>query len=110
MSEAAKPTFGEYLTVTEAAEFLGVSPWTLRNWDNAGKLKPDRHPINGYRIYRRENLESLLTGTLLGKRKGTLAPNFDWDAIGASEHFVQFYESDGYLVESVAGFLDKGLR
>jgi PAS domain S-box-containing protein len=107
---AAKPTFHEYLTVAEAAEFLGVSPWTLRNWDNAGKLKPDRHPINGYRIYRREDLESVLTGTLLGKRKGTLAPNFDWNAIGASEHFVQFYETDGYLVESVAGFLDKGLR
>src|SRR5690242_16822964 len=37
----------EYLTVGEAAEFLGVSPWTLRNWDRAGKLRPRRHPKNG---------------------------------------------------------------
>jgi DNA-binding transcriptional MerR regulator len=30
----------DYLTVGQAAEFLGVSPWTLRYWDRTGKLKP----------------------------------------------------------------------
>jgi len=29
----------DYLTVGEAAAFLGVFSWTLRNWDNDGKLK-----------------------------------------------------------------------
>jgi len=36
------------LTVAEAAELLGVSASTLRNWDRAGKLKASRHPVNGY--------------------------------------------------------------
>ena len=50
----------EYLTVKEAAALLGVSAKTLRNWDRAGKLRPGRHPMNGYRLYRREDLEALL--------------------------------------------------
>lgn len=50
----------DYLTVGEAAEQLGVSRSTLRNWDKAGKLKPYRHPVNGYRLYLREELERLL--------------------------------------------------
>ena len=50
----------QYLTVKEAAALLGVSAKTLRNWDRAGKLRPGRHPMNGYRLYRREDLEALL--------------------------------------------------
>jgi hypothetical protein len=37
-----------YLTIKEDSEFLGVSPWTLRNWDRDGKLKPLQHPLYGY--------------------------------------------------------------
>lgn len=51
---------GEYLTVKEAAAFLGVTTRTLRNWDRAGKLRARRHPINGYRLYRLETLQALL--------------------------------------------------
>ena len=47
MQTPAERSLAEYLTVGEAAEFLGVSPWTLRNWDRAGKLKTLRHPKNG---------------------------------------------------------------
>ena len=39
------------VTIAEAANLLGVSTSTLRNWDKHGKLIPRRHPINGYRIY-----------------------------------------------------------
>jgi DNA (cytosine-5)-methyltransferase 1 len=49
-----------YLRVKEAAAFLGVSPKTLRYWDRTDKLKPVRHPLNRYRLYRREDLEALL--------------------------------------------------
>lgn len=49
-----------YLTVTKAAQRLGVSAKTLRNWDRLGKLKPIRHPFNGYRLYRQDDLDSLL--------------------------------------------------
>ena len=50
----------EYVTVTRAAEMLGVSASTLRNWDRSGKLKAARNPMNGYRLYRREDIQALL--------------------------------------------------
>ena len=50
----------DFLTVGEAATKLGVSRSTLRNWDKAGKLKPHRHPLNDYRLYRRVEVEELL--------------------------------------------------
>jgi excisionase family DNA binding protein len=50
----------DYLTVSEAAEFVGVSAATLRNWDRAGKVKATRHPVNGYRLSRKEDLSNLL--------------------------------------------------
>jgi MerR family transcriptional regulator, copper efflux regulator len=54
------PNLADYLTIAGAAEFLGVSASTLRNWDRTGKLRASRHPMNGYRIYRSEQLEAIL--------------------------------------------------
>jgi DNA-binding transcriptional MerR regulator len=62
-------TFSWYLTIKDAAAVLGVSPDTLRNWDRADKLKPLRHHLNGYRLYRRDDLEALLARTA---RKGSV--------------------------------------
>jgi excisionase family DNA binding protein len=62
------PNLADYLTVSEAAAWLGVSAATLRNWDRAGKLKSHRHPLNGYRLYRRADLEKLLA--TIGRVKG----------------------------------------
>ncbi|MBL8874045.1 MAG: helix-turn-helix domain-containing protein [Planctomycetaceae bacterium] len=50
----------DFLRISEAADYLGVSPNTLRNWVNAGKLAAGRHPMNGYRLFRREDLQKLL--------------------------------------------------
>ena len=55
-----KGKLDDYLTVGEAAVFLGVSSATLRNWDKAGKLVPYRNPINKYRLYRKTDLERIL--------------------------------------------------
>ena len=49
-----------YLTIKEAADFLGVAALTLRNWDKSGKFSAGRHPISNYRIYKTEQLEALL--------------------------------------------------
>ena len=54
------PNLRDLLTVKEAAEFLGICVKTLHNWDRASKLKPLRNPLNGYRLYRRRDLEHLL--------------------------------------------------
>ena len=50
----------EYLLIREAAEFLGVTPNTLRNWEKEKKIKVYRNPQNSYRLYRKEDLEQLL--------------------------------------------------
>jgi excisionase family DNA binding protein len=47
------------LTIADAARLLGVSVSTLRNWDRQGKLTAHRHPINGYRMYDRAEIERL---------------------------------------------------
>ena len=50
----------DFLRIAEAAEYLGVSSNTLRKWENAGKVAAHRHPVNGYRLFRREDLDVLL--------------------------------------------------
>ncbi|HVT89669.1 MAG TPA: ATP-binding protein [Tepidisphaeraceae bacterium] len=104
-------SLNEYLKVGEAAEFLGVSPWTLRNWDRSGKLKSIRHPKNGYRIYRHEDLAAILKLETAGLSSinESAAPRADWSITGESEHFVQFYESDSFLTDSVSGFIGSAL-
>lgn len=54
------PKLDGYLRIKEAAEYLGVSPNTLRNWGRSGKLAERRHPINGYRLYAKAELDVLL--------------------------------------------------
>ena len=60
-------TLGDYLTVGEAASTLGVSRSTLRYWDKKGRLKPYRHPLNGYRLYNRNELDALLREVRVAK-------------------------------------------
>ncbi|MDA8349972.1 MAG: helix-turn-helix domain-containing protein [Pseudomonadota bacterium] len=49
----------DFLTIKIAAEILGVSEQTLRRWDRAGKLRAKRHPMNGYRLYPRDQVQTL---------------------------------------------------
>ncbi|HEX4072444.1 MAG TPA: ATP-binding protein [Planctomycetaceae bacterium] len=105
------PSFSDYRTVGEAAAFLGISAATLRNWDRSGKLKPRRHPQNGYRIYLHEDLVAVLRSADLSRpAEESSAPVIDWSEMGEDEHFVQFYESDDFLVTSVSGFVGAALR
>lgn len=50
----------DYLKINEAAEFLGVTPNTLRNWEREKKITVYRNPQNSYRLYKKEDLEKLL--------------------------------------------------
>lgn len=70
MSLEQQPAFNfrDFLTVSEAAQILGVCAATLRQWDRIGKLKSVRHPINGYRLYRRADLDVLLQHLALDRQ------------------------------------------
>ena len=38
------------------------------------------------------------------------APRSDWTAMGDTDHFVQFYEADGFLLNSLSGYVGTALR
>lgn len=59
----------KFLTIKQAATLLGVSPLTLRNWDKRGRLVAFRHPLNNYRVYKREDIENLLAQIESGPTK-----------------------------------------
>ena len=50
-----------FITVKQAAKVLGIHPTTLRRWDKNGKLKAVRHRFNDYRLYKKVEVEKLVT-------------------------------------------------
>ncbi len=54
------PKLDEFLRIKDAAEYLGVCPNTLRNWEAAGKIAVRRHPLKRYRLFKVSDLEKLL--------------------------------------------------
>jgi len=55
----------EYYTIAQVADILSLSKETLRRWDKNGKLIPQRHPDNNYRVYTRSQLEQFEQAQLL---------------------------------------------
>ena len=58
-----------YFSIKEAAEILGVTPLTLRNWDKSGKFPANRHPMNNYRVYKKSALVRLIEDIETGSNK-----------------------------------------
>lgn len=50
----------EYVMTAEAAEILGVAQNTLRKWAKRGDIPMHRNPANGYRLFKRSDLEKFL--------------------------------------------------
>lgn len=50
-----------FIRVKEAAELLGVSPNTIRTWGSNGKIPEYRHPVNNYRLYKRKEIEGIMS-------------------------------------------------
>jgi DNA (cytosine-5)-methyltransferase 1 len=57
------PNLQQYLTVKDAAAFVGVTANTIRNWGREAKIPEYRHPVNNYRLYKRGDLQALLDKT-----------------------------------------------
>ena len=53
----------DYVQVAKAAHILGVSQSTLRTWAADGKIPVHRNPANGYRLFKRSNLDDFLRET-----------------------------------------------
>ena len=50
----------EFVTIKQAAKFLGVSANTLRNWHRDARIPVYRNPISDYRLFKKTDLEELL--------------------------------------------------
>lgn len=61
----------DFFRISEAADYLGVSPNTLRNWESAGKIVAHRHPVNDYRLFKRDDLDALLKQVAVASKKRT---------------------------------------
>ncbi|MGV8827483.1 MAG: DNA (cytosine-5-)-methyltransferase [Breznakibacter sp.] len=75
----------EYLTLSEAAELIGKSKETLRRWDREGKLSAVREPISNYRMYRRDQVDGLLSEFVFPETEEVVSnhevPNHDYSVI-----------------------------
>lgn len=48
----------EYLHTAEAAEYIGVHHNTIRKWAGRGDIPMYRNPANGYRLFKRSDMQS----------------------------------------------------
>lgn len=55
-------------------------------------------------------LSDLVLQGASGVTVGELAPRSDWSGMGELDHFVQFYETDTFLLDSLVGFIGTGLE
>ena len=68
MERRREPEPADLITIAEAARLLAVSLPTLRRWDESGKFKARRHPMNGYRMYLRTEVARLRERIVKGER------------------------------------------
>ena len=48
------------MTITEAAERVGVTPKTLLRWEKAGKTAKPKRNWRGWRVYEQEDVSQLV--------------------------------------------------
>jgi DNA (cytosine-5)-methyltransferase 1 len=75
----------KYLTLSEASELIGKSKETLRRWDREGKLSAVREPMSNYRVYKREQVETLFADFVKKDSKEDVSnyvePNNDYSVL-----------------------------
>ncbi len=91
----------EWLTLGQAASYLGVAQSTIRKWSDGGRL-PAFYTPGGHRRFQRGDLDSFLAGSRGGPARGApLVLVVDDD-----EHLREFVrvnlEMDGYTVREAA--------
>ncbi len=97
----------DWLTLGQAAKYLGVAQSTIRKWSDLGRV-PTFYTPGGHRRYRRRDLDSFLERSGQGtQRRGPLVLIVDDDA-QLREYVRVNLELEGYTVRE-AGSADEGL-
>src|SRR3712207_1195902 len=92
----AEATVPDWLTLGEAAKYLGVAQSTIRKWSDSGRL-PAFYTPGGHRRFRRGDLDSFLGSSRGAGRARPLVLIVDDDA-GIREMLRANLELEGYLV------------
>src|ERR671925_1809284 len=97
----------DWLTLGQAAEYLGVAQSTIRKWSDTGRL-PAFYTPGGHRRFRRGDLDAFLSSSRgTSPRSGPVILIVDDDA--RLREFVRVnLEMDGYSVRE-AGTAEEGL-
>src|SRR5581483_3165894 len=86
----------DWLTLGQAAKFLGVAQSTIRKWSDLGRV-PAFYTPGGHRRYRRSDLEDFIQRSGPGKSSGPLVLVVDDDA-RVREFLRVNLELEGYAV------------
>jgi excisionase family DNA binding protein len=97
----------DWLTLGQAAKYLGVAQSTIRKWSDSGRV-PAFYTPGGHRRYRRGDLDAFLERSGPGRgRTGPLVLVVDDDP-GVRQVVRANLEAEGYAVRE-AGSADEGL-
>jgi excisionase family DNA binding protein len=102
----APGTEPDWLTLGQAAKYLGVAQSTIRKWSDQGLL-PAFYTPGGHRRFRRRDLDSFLARSGRGGQPGPLVLIVDDDP-GLRRYVRASLESEGYAVRE-AGSAEEGL-
>ena len=92
----------EWLTLGQAAAFLGAAQSTVRKWADAGRL-PTFYTPGGHRRFRRSDLEAFLAGPRGGSPAARPASVLVVDDDPGLREFVRVnLEAEGYSVREAA--------
>jgi excisionase family DNA binding protein len=98
----------EWLTLGQAASYLGVAQSTVRKWSDGGRLSAFYTP-GGHRRFRRSDLDAFLAGSSGGTATAARPLVLIVDDDERLREFVRVnLEMDGYLVRE-AGSAEEGL-
>ncbi|MFH0877227.1 MAG: MerR family DNA-binding transcriptional regulator, partial [Candidatus Omnitrophota bacterium] len=50
---------GSFLTITEAADLIGVSAKTIIRWEKAGKVRRSKRDFRGWRVFDGKDIKKL---------------------------------------------------
>lgn len=85
----------EFLSITEASEIIGVSPKTLRRWEEEGKIAPAR-TLGNQRRYHRDHVQKVKENTSK-QHSPYLSIAKTASYLGVSQKTLSRWEREGHL-------------